>query len=83
VLEGEKAILRDQVAGLEGDKLILEGEKVTLKDQVSSLEGEKAALGDQVSSLESSSDTWRTISIVAIVIGIVIGAAIVNMRRRQ
>lgn len=89
-IEGEKITLEDQVSSLESEKLVLEGEKTTLENQVSSLEderlvleGEKSALNEQVSSFESSIVTWRTISMVTIVIGIVLGVAIVFMRKRM
>ena len=89
-IESEKITLEDQVSSLESEKLVLEGEKTTLENQVSSLEdersvleGKKSALNEQVSSLESSIVTWRNISMVTIVLGIVLGVAIVFMRKRM
>jgi hypothetical protein len=81
-LESQVTNLEDETTSLENEKTSLENQVSTFEDEISAIEEEKTTLGDQVSSLENSLASWRNISIAALLIGIVIGAAIIYLRNR-
>jgi len=71
------------ITSLKGQVTTLEGRVSTLQGQVTTLQGNVANLEGQVNSLKGSLSMWQGIAVATLVVGLVIGAAVVFFMKRK
>jgi hypothetical protein len=81
-LESDVSSLTGEVSGLRADVSSLNGKVTGLEGEVSDLEGQVSGLEGQVAGLQGDVSTWQMYAAVALVLGLIIGAAVVYVMKR-